>query len=268
MGSAAAASPSMCCAVSAETLRRPGSRRGLAEALPTLGSRGGRAAVRALARSATPARRAGTPTSTEAWRQPMRRSARSLRVDVERIDALVNLAGELTVVKNALGHPRAWRRPGRRYGWPSLKDQHARLRPTDGGTAPLGTGDPGAAAGLRLPGRFPRWSARWRSLGKARPPGHRRRATPRPTRPWSRACSSPCCTSCAMPSTMASKAPEARAAAGKPDDATIRCGRRREGEQGHGRGRRRRARHRPARVRAAPPQRGVATAEALAAMAG
>ena len=31
---------------------------------------------------------------------------RALRVDVERIDALVRLAGEMTVVKNAVGHGR------------------------------------------------------------------------------------------------------------------------------------------------------------------
>ena len=35
---------------------------------------------------------------------PQRAAARVMRVDMERIDALVNLTGELTVVKNAFGH--------------------------------------------------------------------------------------------------------------------------------------------------------------------
>jgi two-component system chemotaxis sensor kinase CheA len=54
---------------------------------------------------------------------------RSLRVDIERIDALVKLAGELTVVKNALGHAAAL---AQTEGDPKvlsglLKDQHALL---------------------------------------------------------------------------------------------------------------------------------------------
>lgn len=36
--------------------------------------------------------------------EPLETVTRSLRVDVERIDALVRLTGELTVIKNALGH--------------------------------------------------------------------------------------------------------------------------------------------------------------------
>jgi two-component system chemotaxis sensor kinase CheA len=35
---------------------------------------------------------------------PLRAAVRAMRVDMERIDALVNLTGELTVVKNAFGH--------------------------------------------------------------------------------------------------------------------------------------------------------------------
>lgn len=36
--------------------------------------------------------------------EPLEAATRSLRVDVDRIDALVRLTGELTVIKNALGH--------------------------------------------------------------------------------------------------------------------------------------------------------------------
>ncbi|HLZ82173.1 MAG TPA: chemotaxis protein CheA [Caulobacteraceae bacterium] len=55
--------------------------------------------------------------------------ARALRVDVDRIDAIIKLVGELTVVKNALGY--AARRAGEGEEGPSLaaslKDQHALL---------------------------------------------------------------------------------------------------------------------------------------------
>jgi two-component system chemotaxis sensor kinase CheA len=60
---------------------------------------------------------------------PRTQVVRSLRVDAERIDALVSLTGELTVVKNAIGHTARLARDGadpddlaRR-----LKDQHALL---------------------------------------------------------------------------------------------------------------------------------------------
>jgi two-component system chemotaxis sensor kinase CheA len=55
--------------------------------------------------------------------------ARVLRVDVERIDALVKLVGELTVLKNALGHAAALARGGADVTAlaATLKDQHARL---------------------------------------------------------------------------------------------------------------------------------------------
>jgi two-component system chemotaxis sensor kinase CheA len=47
----------------------------------------------------------GAPDVEEGPAQPASEAAvRSLRVDVERVDALVNLAGELLVAKNALGH--------------------------------------------------------------------------------------------------------------------------------------------------------------------
>ena len=41
---------------------------------------------------------------SEPARMPSSTAVRVLRVDTARIDALVNLTGELTVVKNALGH--------------------------------------------------------------------------------------------------------------------------------------------------------------------
>jgi two-component system chemotaxis sensor kinase CheA len=60
---------------------------------------------------------------------PRTQVVRSLRVDADRIDGLVNLTGELTVVKNAIGHSARLARDGtdsddlvRR-----LKDQHALL---------------------------------------------------------------------------------------------------------------------------------------------
>ena len=60
---------------------------------------------------------------------PRTQVVRSLRVDIDRVDALVNLTGELTVVKNAIGHSARLARDGtdpddltRR-----LKDQHALL---------------------------------------------------------------------------------------------------------------------------------------------
>ena len=55
--------------------------------------------------------------------------ARVLRVDVERIDALVKLAGELTVVKNALGHAAGLAQAGSDPKTLAgvLKDQHAQL---------------------------------------------------------------------------------------------------------------------------------------------
>ena len=56
-------------------------------------------------------------------------AARALRVDVERIDALVRLTGEMTVVKNALGHAVTLAQGGGdpRLLTARLKDQHAQL---------------------------------------------------------------------------------------------------------------------------------------------
>ena len=55
--------------------------------------------------------------------------ARALRVDVERIDALVNLAGELIVAKNAIGHLAGLAESGTepRLLAAALKDRHAQL---------------------------------------------------------------------------------------------------------------------------------------------
>ncbi|WP_246702708.1 chemotaxis protein CheA [Starkeya sp. ORNL1] len=60
---------------------------------------------------------------------PQDQGARSLRVDVERIEALVRLAGEFTVLKNAVGHTaRLAERGGDLRGVSALlKDQHGRL---------------------------------------------------------------------------------------------------------------------------------------------
>jgi two-component system chemotaxis sensor kinase CheA len=56
-------------------------------------------------------------------------AARVLRVDVERVDAMVKLVGELTVLKNALGHVAIRARDGDDPAIlaATLKDQHARL---------------------------------------------------------------------------------------------------------------------------------------------
>ena len=55
--------------------------------------------------------------------------ARALRVDVERIEAIIKLTGELTVVKNALGHAAHMARDGDPDATlaQTLKDQHALL---------------------------------------------------------------------------------------------------------------------------------------------
>jgi two-component system chemotaxis sensor kinase CheA len=56
-------------------------------------------------------------------------TARALRVDVERIDAIIKLTGELTVVKNAVGHAARLARDGgdARALAQALKEQHAQL---------------------------------------------------------------------------------------------------------------------------------------------
>jgi len=61
---------------------------------------------------------------------PSNEAARTVRVDVERIDALVSLTGELLVAKNALGHVAALAQAGADAGRLAglLKDQHASLQ--------------------------------------------------------------------------------------------------------------------------------------------
>ncbi len=78
---------------------------------------------RALASSADT-----TEGAAPAARAPQE-ATRSLRVDVERVDALVDLAGELTVVKNALGHAAALALEAAdpKALATLLKDQHALL---------------------------------------------------------------------------------------------------------------------------------------------
>jgi two-component system chemotaxis sensor kinase CheA len=65
-----------------------------------------------------------------AERTPAEGTARTLRVNVERIDALVNLTGELLVAKNALGHAAAQAQSGLDHAAlaPLLKEQHAVLQ--------------------------------------------------------------------------------------------------------------------------------------------
>ena len=60
---------------------------------------------------------------------PRTQVVRALRVDADRIDALVNLTGELTVVKNAIGYTARQARDGADpdHLVRQLKDQHARL---------------------------------------------------------------------------------------------------------------------------------------------
>jgi two-component system chemotaxis sensor kinase CheA len=61
--------------------------------------------------------------------EPQEGAARTLRVDVERIDALVRLTGELTVVKNAIGHAAALAKDGADGHTlaAALKDHHTLL---------------------------------------------------------------------------------------------------------------------------------------------
>ncbi|HXV01088.1 MAG TPA: chemotaxis protein CheA [Caulobacteraceae bacterium] len=63
-------------------------------------------------------------------RIPTETAARTLRVDVERIDALVNLCGELLVAKNALGHAAVQAQTGMDQSALAalLKDQHGVLQ--------------------------------------------------------------------------------------------------------------------------------------------
>jgi len=76
-----------------------------------------------------PADREPAPAAASAELVATAQEARVLRVDVERIDGLVKLVGELTVLKNALGHAAGQARDGADATAlaATLKDQHARL---------------------------------------------------------------------------------------------------------------------------------------------
>jgi two-component system chemotaxis sensor kinase CheA len=69
------------------------------------------------------------PEPSPGARMPQEIAARALRVDAERIDALVTLAGELTVAKNALAHAVGLAREGTDPAALAvlLRDQHAGL---------------------------------------------------------------------------------------------------------------------------------------------
>jgi two-component system chemotaxis sensor kinase CheA len=83
------------------------------------------AALDAILQPAQPPAAAPLTTKEEA----VDRAARALRVDVGRIDTLVKLTGELTVVKNAVGHAvrLAENNAAARAVAQALKDQHALL---------------------------------------------------------------------------------------------------------------------------------------------
>ena len=59
--------------------------------------------------------------------RPLNQSARTVRVDAERVDALVRLAGELTVLKNSMGHVVKLALAGDPTVPQVLKDRHAGL---------------------------------------------------------------------------------------------------------------------------------------------
>ncbi len=69
------------------------------------------------------------PPVATAFSPPIRqtRATRTLRVDAARIDALVNLTGELMVAKNAIGHAVKLAQEGDSALAPVLKDRHALL---------------------------------------------------------------------------------------------------------------------------------------------
>jgi two-component system chemotaxis sensor kinase CheA len=91
--------------VAAHTLRRAG-RAAEADRILALASTDGAGLLAALTEALDPAQTSDTPPVGPAQPQPPppERAARGLRIDTERVDALVRLTGELTVVKNAVGH--------------------------------------------------------------------------------------------------------------------------------------------------------------------
>ncbi len=68
---------------------------------------------------------AGTDAAcTAARRSP---ATRTLRVDAQRVNALVNITGELIVAKNAIAHVAKLAEDGGNALAPALRDEHARL---------------------------------------------------------------------------------------------------------------------------------------------
>jgi two-component system, chemotaxis family, sensor kinase CheA len=68
----------------------------------------------------------GAPASKAQASFPVETATRTLRVDAERIDSLVRLTGELTVVKNAIGHTAKLAQGGDSVAG-MLKEQHSAL---------------------------------------------------------------------------------------------------------------------------------------------
>jgi two-component system chemotaxis sensor kinase CheA len=214
------------------------------------------------------ARLAAVSAQAAAPRASQEAAARALRVDVERIDALVNLAGELTIAKNALAHAAlVAQEDGLDRGELSriLRDQHAQL-------ARLVTELQRSVLNIRvLPmrqvfQRFPRLVREMvTTLGKPA-----RLVTEGDDTEADKAIVEnlfePLLHVLRNALDHGVEAPEARAAAGKPPSATILLGARREGshvvveviDDGAGVD--------IARVRAVAAERGVETSEALAAM--
>ena len=121
--------------VVANVLRRSGradTASGLERALTRMVSSGDVAGLSEAIRQAVEGRAAPTEAAAPDIREhsPAEAGARTLRVEVERIDALVSLTGELIVAQNALGHASAQAQTGVDRGALStmLKDQHAVLQ--------------------------------------------------------------------------------------------------------------------------------------------
>ena len=102
--------------------------RALARALAIGDAEGLSEAIR-VAANGGPAEGAEASIAEVVERGPAETVARTLRVDVDRIDALVSLTGELLVAKNALGHAAAQAQAGADMTMIAalLKDQHAVL---------------------------------------------------------------------------------------------------------------------------------------------
>jgi two-component system chemotaxis sensor kinase CheA len=99
-----------------------------AEQLRAVEPHGVAAALQAVLEGCFQGTRSLDPAPTVAM-SSLEATPRALRVDVKRIDALVNLTGELTIAKNALGHAATLAVSGMEPAELSalLKDQHAQL---------------------------------------------------------------------------------------------------------------------------------------------